>query len=143
MLRIEIRHLKTTACRQLKQKYKLAAHKAHSLLSGAIAYQELSSTLSALGFDKEILKYDSRIDRLRECYGDKRLVRPLVAFLALSDTYGDDFWRLGIAEYSKSLYYEHRRLVKKANALLFAEKSLPPLCLSPEIFATHVTAVRL
>lgn len=134
VLRLEARHLTSRACNRLKQKHGLPFPTSQSLCSLAVARKELSSTLVALGLDREILNPGSRIDRLREYYGDIRLVRSLIAFIALFESYGEEFWRLGVAGYSKSLYYEHMRLVKKANALLCAETTLPPLRLPPEEF---------
>lgn len=135
VLRLEVRYLRSKACKGLQEKYHLSAQTSHSLLSSDVARQEIASTLSALGLNKELPAYDRRIDRLREHYGDTRLVRSLVGFLSLFDTYGEDLWRRQIAGYSRSLFYDHRQQAKAANALLASKVSLPPLSISPELQA--------
>lgn len=136
VLRLEVRHLTTKACKNLQEKYTLPTRTPLSLFSREIALQEISSTLTALGIDKELPAYDCRIDRLREHYGDARIVRSLAGFLSLFDTYGEDLWRRQIAGYSRSLFYGHRQQTKAANALLAASISLPPLSVSPELWAS-------
>jgi hypothetical protein len=133
-MRLELRYLISRACKKIQTKHGLLFPTAQYLCSLPIARKELSSTLADLGLDREIVTNGSRIDRLREVYGDKRSIRPLVTFITLLETYGEKFWRLNIAGYSKSTYQEHLRLVKNANALLSAETTLPPLQLPPEAF---------
>ena len=135
MLRLEVRHKTSDACQRLKGKYSLSNRTALDLLTGAIAFQELSEALSDLGVDRDILKYDRRIDALREHYGDSAVFRRLAGFIKLLERYGDNFWQSGCGGYSRTMYYEHMRMVKGANAWLRSDMALPPLRLSETAFS--------
>ena len=135
MLRLEVRHKISDACQRLKVKYGLSNRTALDLFTGAIAFQELSDALFDLGMDREILKYDSRIDALRDCYGDTATFRRLAGFITLLEHYGENFWRNGYGGYSRTMYYEQMRMVKRANAWLRSVMALPPLHLSEAAFS--------
>lgn len=135
MIRVEVRHKTSDACQRLKEKYGLSHRTALDLFTGAIAFQELSDVLSDLGLDREILKYDSRIDTLREYYGDTTTFRRLAGFIKLLEHYGENFLRNGGGGYSRTMYYEHMRMVKGANAWLRSNVELPPLRLSETAFS--------
>jgi hypothetical protein len=135
MLRLEVRHKTSDACQRLKEKYGLSRRTALDLLTGTIAFQELSDALSDLGTDREILKHDSRIDALRDYYGDTAAFRRLAGFITLLEHYGENFWRSGCGGYSRTMYYKHMRMLKGANAWLRSDVTLPSLHLSETAFS--------
>jgi hypothetical protein len=127
MMRVEVRHKNSGACQSLREKHGLPHRTASDLFTGAIAFQELSDALSRLGLDREILKDDSRIDALHDFYGDTATFRRLAGFIKLLEHYGENFLRNGGGGYSRTMYYEHMRMVKEANAWLRSDVALPPL----------------
>lgn len=135
VLRYEIRIPTTTACKRLMNKYGLCSRYARDVLVGPVALAELSQGLADLGLDRPIGTYDSRIDRLRDYYGDSALFRRLVAFLTLFDRYSEGFWRFKCGGYSRSLYFEHMRLIKKAGAWLRAPSPLGRLVIPESLFS--------
>jgi hypothetical protein len=135
MLRLEVRHKTSDACQRLKEKHRLSRRTALDLFTAAIAFKELSGSLSDLGIDREVLKYDSRIDALHDYYGDTAAFRRLAGFIKLLEHYGENFWRSGYGGYSRTMYYEHMRMVKGANAWLRSDVALPPLHLIKTAFS--------
>ena len=133
-MRVEVRHKIAEACQRLSEKYGFPRRTAMDLFTGTIAYQELSDALSDLGLDREILKYDSRIDALRDYYGDTATFRRLAGFITLLEHYGENFWRGEYGGYSRTTYYEHM-MVKRAGAWLCSDVALEPLRLSEAAFS--------
>lgn len=139
MLRLEVRHRTAGACKRLTEKHGHARRTALNLLTAAIAIQELTDALSDLGLDREIPKYDGRIDALRDFYSDTLTFCRLVGFLALLERYGEDFWRWNCGGYSRRTYNEHMRMLRRANAWLRSDVALPPLQL-PEMAFSRLAA---
>jgi hypothetical protein len=127
LLRLEVSHFNSDACRRLSHKYSLEGRYAHLLLHSSIARQELDRGLIALGLNNVTETVDARVDLLREIYGDSPHTRRLVAFLGFLDRYGEGFWHHGFGGYRRSAYFQCRRDVKKAGVWLKSDHQLPPL----------------
>lgn len=127
LLRLEISHFNSDACRRLADRYSLPNRYADLLLYSGIAHQEVERGLTMLGLDKVTETVDARIDILREVYGDTHQMRRLVAFLGFLDRYGEGFWRHGFGGYGRSTYFQYCRDLKKAGVWLKADRQLPPL----------------
>lgn len=140
VIRLEVRTETSDACTRLSDKQGLN-RTAQELFTGSSAFQELSNELSNLGLCEQI-DFDKRIDKLRDCYGDTATFRRLVCFITLLDRFGENFWSDGIGGYKRTKYFEDLRLVKKADALIYSETSLPPLSLSKNDFIAEELALR-
>jgi len=127
LLRLEISHFNSDACRRLSDRYSLPDRYADLLLHSTIAHQEIERGLTMLGLDKITETVDARIDILREIYGDTHQMRRLVAFLGFLDRYGEGFWRHGFGGYGRSTYFQYCRDLKKAGVWLKSDRQLPPL----------------
>lgn len=134
VIRLEVRNQISDSCKQVAKKNDLSGRTADDLLNGAIAFQELSDALSLLGIDSQVIDCNKRIDRLREFHGDTAVFRRTVCFITLLERFGENFWRDGIGGYKRTKYLDELRLVKKANALIVSETSLPSLCLCENDF---------
>lgn len=135
-LRLEVSYRNSDSCKRLAKRYGLPERTAGTLLVGGIAHEELERALEALNLDRTIEPTNSRIDVLREKYGDTARFRSLVAFLTMLDRYGEHFWKQGIGGYCRSTYYEYARALKAASVWLKTDESIPPLRLvrSPAAF---------
>ena len=129
ILRLEVSHLHSGACKRLAKRLALPDRRASHLLVGSVAFEELARNLAALGLDRLMEPVDMRLDILRETYGDNPHCRRLAGFLGFLDRYSENFWRQCIGGYSRSLYYSHARDLKKAGVWLKTEHQLPPLYL--------------
>jgi hypothetical protein len=127
LLRLEVSHFTSDACRRLSDRYCLADRYADLQLNSSIAKMEIERELSMLGLDEVTETVDVRLDVLREVYGDTPHTRRLAAFLGFLDRYGEGFWEHGIGGYGRSTYFQYRRDLKKANVWLRLERRLPPL----------------
>jgi hypothetical protein len=127
LLRLEISHYTSDACRRLSKKYDQPNRHAELLLHSNIAYQEIERGLKMLGLDKITETVDARVDMLREFYGDTPLTRRLVAFVGFLDRYGEGFWKQGICNYSRSTYFQYCHDLKAAGVWLKSDRQLPSL----------------
>lgn len=127
LLRLEVSHFTSDACRRLSDRYDLPDRYADLLLNSSIAKMEIERGLSMLGLDEVTETVDARLDVLREVYGDTPHTRRLAGFLGFLDRYGEGFWQHGFGAYSRSTYFEYCRDLKKANVWLRSDRRLPPL----------------
>jgi hypothetical protein len=70
LLRLEVSHFTSDACRRLSGRYSLPDRYAELLLNNSIARMEIERGLSMLGLDEVTETVDARLDVLREVYGD-------------------------------------------------------------------------
>lgn len=127
LLRLEISHFTSDACRRLSKSYSLPGRSADLLLHSSIAHQEIERGLKMLGLDDVTETVDARLDALREVYGETSHSRCLAGFLYFLDRYGEDFWQHGIGGYKRSTYFKYRRELKNAGVWLRSDRQLPPL----------------
>ena len=129
LLRLEVSFRRAATINRLAEKFGHADRIAAHLLTEEIALSVLTDTLEALGLNQPIASTDSRLDILREHYGDTATCRRLVAFLAFLDRYGESFWRHGFGGYKRSAYYRDAKALKEAGVWLKtpSQRALPPL----------------
>jgi hypothetical protein len=124
---MEVRYLKSSACKRLAAKHNLPHRTANYLLSPHIAYREIEEALTALGLDQPIISIDRRVDSIIEAYGNTALSRRLLGFLPLLERYGEGFWKQNRAGYKRSKYLAEARLLREAGIWLYSEQPLPAL----------------
>ncbi len=134
--RLEVTYRRRDALMRLAARHGLEDRRAHQLLTADVAEGELGHALGLLGLDKPTRQQDTRMDVLREKYGDTKRWHALVAFVALLDRYGEATWRKDKGGryaswygYSRSTYMANVRLLKSAGAWVRADRQLPPLSL--------------
>jgi hypothetical protein len=133
--RLEVTHRRSDALTRLADRYGVE-RRAHQLLTTEVARNELGLALRLLGLDKPTRPQDTRMDVLREKYGDTKRCRALVAFVGYLDRYGEATWRKGAGGryapwygYSRSSYMANVRLLKAAGVWARQDRQLPPLSL--------------
>jgi hypothetical protein len=134
--RLEVTYRRRDALMRLAERHGLEDRRAHQLLAAGVAQKELRQALGLLGLDSPTRLQDTRMDILREKYGDTKRCRALVAFLGYLDRYGEATWRRDACGrfptwygYSRSTYMANVRLLKAAGAWTRADRQLPPLSL--------------
>jgi hypothetical protein len=145
--RLEVTHRRRDALMRLAERHGLEDRRAHQLLTADVAHSELGRALGLLGLDKPTRPLDTRMDILREKYGDTKRCRSLAAFLYYLDRYGEATWRRDEGGrypawygYSRSTYMANVRLLRDAGAWVRADRQLPPLVLVwPEGRAARVS----
>jgi hypothetical protein len=134
--RLEVTYRRRDALMRLAARHGFEDRRAHQLLTADVAEGELGHALGLLGLDKPTRQQDTRMDVLREKYGDTKRWHALVAFVALLDRYGEATWRKDSGGryaswygYSRSTYMANVQLLKSAGAWARADRQLPPLSL--------------
>jgi hypothetical protein len=134
--RLEVTYRRREALKRLAERHGLEDRRAHQLLTADVARDELGQALGLLGLDKPTRPLDTRMDILREKYGDTRRCRSLVAFAGYLDRYGEATWHKDKAGrypawygYSRSTYMANVRLLKAAGVWARVNRQLPPLSL--------------
>lgn len=130
--RLETCFGKSQSCKRLADKFGCKNRSAANLLTEQIAEAVLNADLKALGLTQPVTSPDSRIDRLRERYGDSQKCRSALAFLSYLDRFGLEAVRGGLG-YSRPSFYRHVKLLRDAGVQLSAEvrEPLPPLRIVP------------
>jgi hypothetical protein len=133
--RLEVTTRRSDALVRLANRYGLE-RRAHHLLTAEVAGDELGQALTLLGLDKPTRLQDTRMDVLREKYGDTKRCRALVAFVGYLDRYGEATWQRTAGGqfptwygYSRSTYMANVRLLKDAGVWARQDRQLPPLTL--------------
>jgi hypothetical protein len=134
--RLEVTYRRREALKRLAERHGLEDRRAHQLLTADVAHDELGQALGLLGLDKPTRRQDTRMDTLREKYGDTKRCRALVAFVGYLDRYGEATWRKDVGGrypawygYSRSTYMANVRLLKAAGVWARVDRQLPPLSL--------------